>query len=494
MKTPNRCIPLLVLVGLLVTQSGEAQITQRLPPGVPDSGTVSGMTLEAPINDATPPANISSTPGVVAISLTWPAVPGASNYSVSRNPSAEGRFVPVTATPITSTEFTDNGLTPATNYYYIVTAARPDGHYGTSAPVHVRTLAGINPTGLKGSAKGNDITLTWDAVPNVASYSVLVPGRPHTTVAGTSYTANALPDGAHAFAVWSLHRSGNQDYAADELNPARVTVNAGVLRGRYRVTLTGFYVHNETTDNAAQWDGKRDEVFISTDVKFLDLNGNQVIQGFSPSVPSYVFGDTYKQNPNQRKQAGSASDRGGIRTGDRYPLDDPYSGVPIQGPQWIPLKLWEGDLVQGQNAVVVTPTIWEFDGSQNAAVFNGWVQWAQGTTQKLRNSKEFGEMVGAEGATALALTGLSLDLALSFSNQVLGQDGDRPIGVNRSGPTVSFQPQTLALNYENIESFLSQGHEAAGLPRGLYPVQYIDTGEWGGGNYIIYLKVEKVMK
>ena len=264
-------------------------------------------------------------------------------------------------------------------------------------------------------------------------------------------------------------------------------------RGRYRVTLTGFTVFRQTQDNALQIDGKGDEVFISTDVKILDGASNRIIQGFDPKVPSYVFGDVNGRTHDRNLfvQAGSLSDRGGLANGDEYPRRDPYVSTPVPGPRRLPLVLWEGELVEGQNAVVVTPTVWEWDGSNNADAFNSWLRWARETADKLQNSKEFNQLIGGQGTTVLALTKLGAEIALSFSG-VMGVDADRPIGVTRNGDKVEFLPQHLALNYGAVEQFLSGDHRVASLPTGVYPVQYVDSGDWGGGNYTLYLKIERV--
>lgn len=280
--------------------------------------------------------------------------------------------------------------------------------------------------------------------------------------------------------------------------PARKTATAAATdgaarRGLYRVTLTGFTVFRQTQDHALQMDGKGDEVFISTDVKILDGASNRIIQGFDPKVPSYVFGDVNGRTHDRNLfvQAGSLSNRGGLAHGDEYPRRDPYVSTPTPGPRKLPLVLWEGELVEGQNAVVVTPTVWEWDGSNNADAFNSWLRWARETAERLEKSKEFNELVGGQGTTVVALTKLGADIALSFSG-LLGTDADRPIGVSRKGDKVEFQPQHLALNYVAVENFLSGRHRVASLPTGVYPIQYVDQGDWGGGNYTLYVKIERV--
>lgn len=127
---------------------------------------------------------------------------------------------------------------------------------------------------------------------------------------------------------------------------------------RYRVTINGFRCNTSTWDDASNWDGKGDEVFISTSVKYVNKDG-QVLFPTSP-VQSEVMGDTWNQ-PN-RTQVGSASGgRGGIISNDQFPILKPWeiSGPLLQAAEHPPMLIWEGDLTKGEQVVFITPTIWE---------------------------------------------------------------------------------------------------------------------------------------
>lgn len=154
MKTPNRSITLLVLIGLVVTQSGEAQRT-RTEPSLGDRGTAVGATLST-VADAIPATIVSTAKTTTTVTLNWSAVPGASGYTVSRvqNPTGSDRYYPLMATPLAANNvsYTDASVLPGMTYGYTVTAVRPDGHYGTSTPVSVTTLPPVNPTGFTATA------------------------------------------------------------------------------------------------------------------------------------------------------------------------------------------------------------------------------------------------------------------------------------------------------------------------------------------------------
>jgi hypothetical protein len=42
---------------------------------------------------------------------------------------------------------------------------------------------------------------------------------------------------------------------------------------RYQVTVNGFRCNTETWDDALNWDGEHDEVFISSSVKYANKTG-----------------------------------------------------------------------------------------------------------------------------------------------------------------------------------------------------------------------------
>jgi hypothetical protein len=88
------------------------------------------------------------------------------------------------------------------------------------------------------------------------------------------------------------------------------------------------------------------------------------------------MGDTWRL-PN-RIQAGSASDRGGIITGDKFPpVDRPWLRTGgLNDLRFPPYTIWEGELRDGQDMVMLTPTIWEWD--PGAGFWDGWLAWQVG--------------------------------------------------------------------------------------------------------------------
>ena len=60
---------------------------------------------------------------------------------------------------------------------------------------------------------------------------------------------------------------------------------------RYRASINGFSCHNETWDDAFNWDGKHDEVFLPVNTKVLDASGTVLD---SLNSESELMGDTWR--------------------------------------------------------------------------------------------------------------------------------------------------------------------------------------------------------
>jgi hypothetical protein len=458
------------------------------------SATVSGATQPG-VNPSGFTAQLSGS----EVMLSWIAVPGASKYWLF-GPRFPGQNV-------TGTWHTVTGVGLGEHTYQLTTLYEaggqlvPSGAYPAVAKV---TRAGVNPSGFTATSTGSDVKLSWNAVPGASWYLLQGAGVPASGqhVTGTSHTVTGVGSGEHTYTLITCYQSASA-CDADPTNPAKasVTIAGPPASKKYRVTLTGFKVHNQTIEEGGYPVQPGDDVFISADVKYLDINGKQVIQGLKGTARSKIFGNIFEVS-TLGVQAGSASG-GGFKTGDEFaptPANAslPGGGTGSTGPHILPLVLWEGNLVKGSNAVVVTPTVWEWDHSQDMStqawtgkVWTDWVDWGVNAVQKLQGSQGFANLVGTQAMTVAPLTQLGPDPALSVTETVLGPVGSRPIGAKRAGGNVSFNLQSVTLNYDNVQQFLSQPNIWS-APPGIIPVRYSDTGASGGGDYAVYLKIETV--
>nr|MBA2733960.1 hypothetical protein [Acidobacteriota bacterium] len=131
---------------------------------------------------------------------------------------------------------------------------------------------------------------------------------------------------------------------------------------RYRVSIIGFTVNRQTFDGNQEWDGKGDEVYIVAQVAKFQPNGELTSHTLERGV---LMGDV-NQRPagEERMTTGNLSDQGGIGDG--------YTHRPRQNPALryssptLPWVVYEGELTVGFDALMVIPSIWEWDGNDRA--------------------------------------------------------------------------------------------------------------------------------
>ena len=257
---------------------------------------------------------------------------------------------------------------------------------------------------------------------------------------------------------------------------------------RYRVTLNGFYCRSETWDDPFQWDGKRDEVFIAVNTKILTAAGT-VVQAFNTETET--MGDTWGY-PN-RVQAGTASDRGGIKTDDTFPAGDPaHHNGSLNQRAIPPYVVWEGEFSPGREMVMITPTVWEWD--IGAGFAGGWLDWQVSVDAKYgqRAKDIFGKIwpVSQPVFDAVSL-GITTVGTLEGLWSPLGKTQRRPIGTQRNPADPDgfvFNPLTVALNAETAEYLCRTD---VGHGDGIWQMSYADD-PYLAGAYIVYMQVERI--
>lgn len=156
------------------------------------------------------PANLAATAGNAQISLTWTASPGAASYNVYRGTSAGGEGGTPIATGVTTTNYTNTGLTNGTKYYYKVAAVNSAGTSGQSNEASATPVAPMPPaapTGLTATPGFAQVSLSWTASSGATTYSVYrgtTAGAESATaiatgISGTSYVNAGLTNGTTYF-------------------------------------------------------------------------------------------------------------------------------------------------------------------------------------------------------------------------------------------------------------------------------------------------------
>ncbi len=255
-------------------------------------------------------------------------------------------------------------------------------------------------------------------------------------------------------------------------------------KGKYRVTVNGYRVVSETWDHALQVDGKGDEVYLSVGMKVLDKEGKPrvPVSGGNPEAKSATMGDTNGQHG--RVAAGSRSRAGGLRSGDSVPTGEPWrlEGDPIA--DRVPFNAGTVELVEGLDTLVVSPTIWEWDGG--ADLFRDYVGWFQSTAAKVPTPA-----AGSTAGIVLEATKIGLGVAMDASDRgILGNAADRPIGIKTQGANgFTFDPQVLTLDHAAAEWLVANDPQGKGM--GVVELSFQDDPKYHG-HYTLYVQVTKV--
>jgi hypothetical protein len=268
---------------------------------------------------------------------------------------------------------------------------------------------------------------------------------------------------------------------------------------RYRVSITGFEVEQATWDDAMQRDGKDDEIFLMAEWRELYTSDGTPHVGPAQTVRSMVMGDINGFQPEERLQAGHASDEGGIRAGDKVGTIGNRRGEPRK--DRIPLLIWEGEL-QPDMAVMIVPTIWEWDGAANDLDWLG--------TKLLEPINTFGDgedRIAWEAAEPLGRRDFPqfvhgeirrysemevgrnvIGTHVVQEAHVVGTKADRPIGMDSDNGTFRFDPWVLTLGLGTIEGIARNN---MGYGYGVIRLPYIDAPALRG-RYQLHLQVEEM--
>ncbi|HVH69506.1 MAG TPA: malectin domain-containing carbohydrate-binding protein, partial [Candidatus Dormibacteraeota bacterium] len=178
--------------------SGKINIAFNL--GTANNPKVDGIEVLAGALPAAP-TNLTATPGNTQVSLSWTASSGAASYNVKRSTTTGGPYSSI-ATGVTTTNFTDTGLTSGTTYFYVVSAVNSNGESANSNQVSATPSGSGTPVFQisAGSPSGASGIAPYVADEDFSGGTAAL----HSVTVDTSHVTNPAPQ-----AVYQYERYGN---------------------------------------------------------------------------------------------------------------------------------------------------------------------------------------------------------------------------------------------------------------------------------------------
>lgn len=457
------------------------------------------------------PTGLTVTGSQVAAKVSWNSLAGVAYYMVTRRQGDAP--VKQEKVPTSTRQWIDGTLRPSTAYSFVVDAVYPDGR-SASAEIAFTSPPAVNPTGLTAAQTGaGQVQLTWKPVADVSYYMVFGPGSSFGGVKvpvanSPTYIVTGAPAGPQVWNVASFYDAGaastivppgfvgknamstpGAEYPsvrltvtamgalqAAALEPARGTPSAAPTAARFQVVATGFRVIAATKDNPTDLDGKYDEVFAAFQAAPFDRQTQRPALTFD-QASSAVLGDVNLQS--SRVRAGTGSQNGGLKAGDIFPwVTDPSvrNGAPISL-KTFPMLVWKGPLTAGQDAVLIFPTLWEWDEDGNAELL-----WRSNLNQYMTQTWSDASVRQALTATRLAIVTASSTPA----SVPLTVTGTRPIGMQGWG----LPRRVIVLTREMLESAFAAAGGASLLK---LEIPFLDAPDPQlAGSYVMYIEVERI--
>jgi regulation of enolase protein 1 (concanavalin A-like superfamily) len=178
-----------------------------------------------------PPAvvtGLTATPVTAGITLSFPAVAGATSYNIYRSTVSGGEGSTPYLTGLTGTgtiTTTDTQVTPGRTYYYTATAVNLAGETAQSAEAYAvaASASGVPASPVITASSGsNKITLSWPTVSGATTYNIYrgtTPGGESVTPIVTGLTATTfadftgLPGTTYYYTVTATNTNGSSAFS-----------------------------------------------------------------------------------------------------------------------------------------------------------------------------------------------------------------------------------------------------------------------------------------
>ncbi|WP_168206090.1 fibronectin type III domain-containing protein [Geobacter sp. FeAm09] len=252
------------------------------------------------------PTGVTATGGTKQVTISWPAVTGATSYNIyyattSGVSKTNGTKITGATSPAVQT-----GLADATTYYYVVTAVNSTGESAASVQVAATTLAAVPaptapaaPTGVTATGGAKQATISWSAVSGATSYNIYyattsgVSKTNGTKIAGATspYVQTALSAGTTYYYIVTAVNSVGESTASAQASattnaapPAVPTAPTGVTAtgGTNQMTVSWSAVSGATSYN----------IYWSTATGVTIASGTKIAGATSPYVQTGLAAGT----------------------------------------------------------------------------------------------------------------------------------------------------------------------------------------------------------
>jgi hypothetical protein len=459
-------------------------------------------------------SSIQTAPNTVL--LHWQPVSGVAYYALFGPGLPPGGVKVSNATAYTATQV------PAGSNEWAVGSYYEPGPVSTAAASFPRVT--LNVTGPAAPASPAAPAATAATAPSTDTMTALCKAQSSQASSAQSLTSSVSGSGQ-----LSQVNCTPSDNAAN--NTSQPPPSPGTY-GRYLVTVLGFRAYSVSADDPLSRDGFGDETYAAAYIRRYDLRTQTLVSTATCRTRTYgdvavansatISNSCTSQPPSSQQgdvaagslslgsqvplgmpriQGGNGMPTGGIRDLDMIPNGPPIAAR-NQTPRdnAFPWRLWEGTLIDGVDALVITPSLWEQDGAmvttgisgtidqvlqqQTQAFYNQWRQQQQtldssilGDTlvQGQITGKRFGMIAsGAQfnssgtAAEAVFFNQLATMVAHGIPlATLLGSGADRPIGLVSAGFDKTALPNRfVVLTREIIEAALA-GPALGVIPSGL---------------------------
>jgi len=240
------------------TVNGSGQIVVAFTNGAVNNALIDGIEIVSGGGGSAPstPTGLTATAGNAQAALSWTASAGATSYNVLRSTTSSGTYASI-ATGLTSTSYTNTGLTNGSTYYYVVTATNASGTSGNSNQASATPTASTipsSPTGVTAASLAGQVTISWTASSGATSYTVLRSqnyGTGYVSIASgitsTNYVDMQITNGlTYYYVVTATNSSGTSGNSSQVIGSP---VNSGSAPGN----VSSFTVTPSTGQVVLAW-------------------------------------------------------------------------------------------------------------------------------------------------------------------------------------------------------------------------------------------------